>query len=66
MTWIAEIKAIMPTIARYIMAGMFGYDLLQNILHHGELKPEIKYNGWVAFMSLLVTIALLNMGGFWG
>ena len=66
MTWMAEIKAAMPTIARYIMAGMFGYNLLQNILHHGENGPEKKYNGWVAFITLLVMIALLHMGGFWG
>ena len=61
-----QIKSAMPTIARYIMAGMLGYDFIQNILHHGEVGPEKKYNGWVAFISLLVTIALLNMGGFWG
>lgn len=66
MTWITEIKAIMPTIARYIMAGMLGYDFIQNILHHGEVGPEKKYNGWVAFITLLGMIALLNMGGFWG
>ena len=66
MNWMEAIKANMPTIARYIMAGMLGYDFIQNILHHGEVEPEKKYNGWVAFISLWVTIALLNMGGFWG
>ena len=42
---IAEIKAFLPTLARYIMAGMLGWNFFENVLRHGELEPEKRDNG---------------------
>lgn len=42
---IAEIKAFLPTLARYIMAGMLGWNFFENLLHHGELETEKRDNG---------------------
>ena len=61
-----EIKAILPTLARYIMAGMLGWNFFENVMHHGEPEPESRYNGWTALFALWFTVALLKMGGFWG
>lgn len=63
---ITEIKAFLPTLARYIMVGMLGWNFFENVLRHGESKPEEKYNGFRALFALWFTVALLNMGGFWG
>lgn len=63
---LAEIKAFMPLLARYIMAGMLGWNFFENVLRHGELEPEKRYNGWSALFALWFTVALLKMGGFWG
>ena len=62
----AEIKAFMPTLARYIMAAMLGWDFFEEVIHHGEPKPKSTYNGWSGLFALWFTVALLNMGGFWG
>ena len=63
---LAEIKAAMPMVARYVMAGMIGWSVLDDVLHHGEDKPPSKYNAWAALFAAWISIALLRMGGFWG
>ncbi len=61
-----QVKAYLPMVARYIMAGILGWSFFENVMRHGELEPESRYNGWTALFELFTVVALLNMGGFWG
>ena len=63
MAWIHSYSAVA---ARYVMAALMGYHLIDEIMHHGEEKVRGKYNGWAAIIAVLFEAGLLNAGGFWG
>ena len=53
-------------IPQIIYIVLIGYNLLNSLTRHGETKKPGKYNFFIEAISTVITVAILNWGGFFG
>lgn len=59
------VKQYAQMACRYIMAGLLGWTMLDDLMHHGEPR-EGKRDGGATFFGVMIIIMILAGGGFWG
>lgn len=47
-----------------IMVCLYVFNIIYDIIHHGESKADDKYNAWITIIGTMISAALLTWGGF--